>query len=73
MITALSIKNYALIEKLAINFSNPWVIQEIDKGKAQTIIATFGTSTDALIDILSGAFNPTGKCRFQRLFQSKRF
>ena len=34
---------------LAINFSNPWVIQEIDKGKAQTIIATFGTSTDALI------------------------
>ena len=49
---------------LVINFSNPWVIQEIDKGKAQTIIATFGTSTDALIDVLSGAFNPSGKMPF---------
>ena len=49
---------------LAINFSNPWVIQEIDKGKAKTIIATFGTSTDALIDVLSGAFNPSGKMPF---------
>lgn len=49
---------------LAINFTNPWVIDEIDKGKAKTILATFGTTQDALIDIVSGAFKPTGKMPF---------
>jgi beta-glucosidase len=49
---------------LAINFTNPWVIDEIDKGKAQTILATFGTTQDALLDIVSGAFKPTGKMPF---------
>jgi len=49
---------------LAINFTNPWVIDEIDKGKAKTILATFGTTQDALLDIVSGAFNPTGKLPF---------
>lgn len=49
---------------VAINFSSPWVIDEIDKGKTQTILATFGTTQDALLDILSGAFKPTGKLPF---------
>lgn len=49
---------------IAINFSNPWIISEIDNGNANTILATFGTTTEALIDILSGNFNPTGKMPF---------
>jgi beta-glucosidase len=49
---------------LAINFTNPWVINEIDKGQAKSIIATFGTTPDAVLDIITGAFNPTGKMPF---------
>jgi beta-glucosidase len=49
---------------LAINFTNPWVIDEIDKGKAKTVLATFGTTQDALLDIINGAFKPTGKLPF---------
>lgn len=49
---------------VAINFSSPWIIEEIDKGKAQTILATFGTTQDALLDIVRGAFKPTGKMPF---------
>lgn len=49
---------------VVINYTNPWVIDEIDKGKAKTILATFGTSQGALIDIISGKFNPTGKMPF---------
>jgi beta-glucosidase len=46
---------------VVINFSSPWVISEIEKEKTETVLATFGTTTDALLDILSGKFNPTGK------------
>ena len=54
---------------LAINFTNPWVIDEVDsgtppEGKAKSILATFGTTQEALLDIVSGAFNPTGKMPF---------
>jgi len=49
---------------VAINYTNPWVIEEIDKGKTRGIIATFGTTQDALLDIVSGKFNPTGKMPF---------
>lgn len=49
---------------VAINFTNPWVIDEIDKANCKTILATFGTTQDALLDIISGAFNPTGKMPF---------
>jgi len=49
---------------LAINFSNPWVIKEIDTGNANTILATFGTTFDALLDVVSGKFNPTGRMPF---------
>lgn len=49
---------------LAINYTSPWVISEIDKGNTKTILATFGTTTDALLDVVTGAFNPTGKMPF---------
>jgi beta-glucosidase len=49
---------------IAINFTNPWVIDEIDKGNCKTILATFGTTQEALLDIISGAFKPTGKMPF---------
>jgi beta-glucosidase len=49
---------------VAINYTNPWVIEEIDKGKAKSVIATFGTTQEALLDIVSGAYNPTGKMPF---------
>lgn len=49
---------------IVINFSSPWVIDEIDKGAAKTILATFGTTQEALLDVVSGLFNPTGKMPF---------
>lgn len=49
---------------VAINYTNPWVIDEIDKGNAKTILATFGTTQDALLDVVSGLFNPSGKMPF---------
>ncbi|MES2798036.1 MAG: glycoside hydrolase family 3 N-terminal domain-containing protein [Bacteroidota bacterium] len=49
---------------LAINFTNPWVIDEIDKGNTKTILATFGTTQEALLDIVTGAYKPTGKMPF---------
>lgn len=49
---------------VAINYTNPWVIEEIDKGKTRGIIATFGTTQEALLDIVSGKFKPTGKMPF---------
>lgn len=49
---------------LVINFSSPWVLDEIDGGAAKTILATFGTTADALLDVVSGQYNPTGKMPF---------
>lgn len=43
-----------------INFSSPWLIQEIEPNAA-AVIGTFGVKTEALIDIIRGKFNPTGK------------
>lgn len=56
---------------LAINYTNPWVIDEIDKGKAKTILATFGTTQEALLDIVSGVFKPTGKMPFSTPISEK--
>jgi len=47
-----------------INFSNPWVINEIDDDNTNTMLATFGTTTDAILDVLTGKFNPSGKMPF---------
>ncbi len=49
---------------ITINYTSPWVIQEIDNARTQTILATFGTTADALLDVVSGAFNPVGKMPF---------
>lgn len=49
---------------VVINFSNPWVIKGIDTGDANTILATFGTTADALLDVLSGKFSPSGRMPF---------
>ena len=49
---------------IAINFTNPWVIDEIDNGNLKTVLATFGTTPEALLDVVSGTFNPTGKMPF---------
>lgn len=49
---------------IAINFTNPWVIDEIGGGNLRSVLATFGTTSEALIDVVTGAFNPTGKMPF---------
>lgn len=50
---------------LAINFSNPFVIDEIYNKQTEeqypAILATFGVSMDALLDVVTGKFNPSGK------------
>jgi beta-glucosidase len=53
---------------LVINYTNPWVIDEIynDRTRANIkgVLATFGTTADALLDVITGKFNPTGKMPF---------
>lgn len=53
---------------LAVNFSNPWVIDEIYNAQTQkniqAVLATFGSTPEALLDILTGKFKPTGKMPF---------
>ncbi len=52
---------------LIINFTNPWVIDEIYSNTAQQIravLATFGTTREALLDVVTGRFAPTGKMPF---------
>ena len=53
---------------LAINYTNPWVIDEVynnsTKGNIRGVMATFGTTTDALLDVVTGKFKPTGKMPF---------
>ena len=46
---------------IAINFSNPWVISEIETEKTPSVLATFGTTYEALLDVVIGKFNPSGK------------
>ena len=53
---------------LVINYTNPWVIDEIynDSTKAMIagVLATFGTTQDALLEVITGKFNPVGKMPF---------
>ncbi len=53
---------------LVVNYTNPWVIREIyndqTKGNIQAVLATFGTTPEALLDVVTGKFNPTGKMPF---------
>jgi beta-glucosidase len=47
-----------------INFTNPWVISEIEGAGLHTLLATFGTTPEAILDILSGKVKPSGKLPF---------
>jgi beta-glucosidase len=47
-----------------INFTNPWVISEIEGPGLHTLLATFGTTPEAILDVLSGKMNPTAKLPF---------
>jgi len=52
---------------LVVNYTNPWVINELYNDKTYNIIgvlATFGTTADALLDVITGKFNPSGKMPF---------
>ena len=52
---------------IAINYTNPWVIDEIYTASTKNIkgvLATFGTTPEALLDIVTGKVNPTGKMPF---------
>jgi beta-glucosidase len=53
---------------LVVNYTNPWVIDEIYNEETRKnfkgVIATFNTTSDALLDVVMGKFNPTGKMPF---------
>jgi beta-glucosidase len=52
---------------LVVNYTNPWVIDEVYNEKTINIVgvlATFGTTADALLDVITGKFNPSGKMPF---------
>jgi beta-glucosidase len=53
---------------LVVNYTNPWVIDEIYNSRTDRnfvgVIATFGTTADALLDVVSGKFSPSGKMPF---------
>ena len=45
---------------LVINMVNPWIINEVEPGAA-AVLATFDVKAEAVLDVLRGRFNPTGK------------
>ncbi|MDB4584308.1 glycoside hydrolase family 3 C-terminal domain-containing protein [Draconibacterium sp.] len=52
---------------LVINYTNPWVINEVYNEETKNVVgvlATFGTTPGALLDVITGKFNPTGKMPF---------
>ena len=52
---------------LVINYTNPWVIDEVyneSTTNVKGVLATFGTTLDAVLDVLSGRVNPNGKMPF---------
>ena len=52
---------------MAINYTNPWAIDEVYNEASTNIkgvLATFGTTPEAILDIVSGKFNPKGKMPF---------
>ncbi len=64
MLNKLSAKKPAV---LVVNYTNPWVINEIYNDKTKNVVgvlATFGTTADALLDVITGKFNPSGKMPF---------
>jgi beta-glucosidase len=45
---------------LVINFTNPWIINEVDPGAA-AVLATFDVKAEGLLDVVRGRFAPSGK------------
>ncbi len=43
--------------------TNPWVIDQIEPNTA-ALISTFGTKAEAIVDVIRGKFNPTGRLPF---------
>jgi beta-glucosidase len=48
---------------LVINMINPWMIDEVEPGAA-AVLATFDVKAEALLDVVRGRFNPTGRLPF---------
>ena len=49
---------------VVVNCSRPWVLNELKGNAATTWVATFGTTLPALLDVVTGKFNPSGKMPF---------
>ena len=52
---------------LVVNYTNPWAINEVytdNSNKVMSVLATFGTTPEAILDVVTGSFNPTGKMPF---------
>lgn len=53
---------------LVVNYTNPWVIDEVYADKnpkgIRSVLATFGCTPEAILDVLTGRFNPQGKMPF---------
>ena len=45
---------------LVINLINPWIINDVEPAAA-AVLATFDVKAEAVIDVVRGRFNPTGK------------
>ncbi|WP_051265362.1 glycoside hydrolase family 3 protein [Nakamurella lactea] len=45
---------------LAINLTNPYVISSVERGAA-AVVGTFDTQSTAVLDVIRGRYNPTGK------------
>ena len=53
---------------LIVNYTNPWVIDEVyadqDPKGIRSVLATFGCTPEAILDVLTGRFYPQGKMPF---------
>jgi beta-glucosidase len=53
---------------LLINYTNPWVIDEVyndeSPGNIKAVLSTFGCTIDAVLDVITGRFTPSGKMPF---------
>ena len=49
---------------VVVQFDKPYVVPELARESA-ALLATFGVSDEALFDVLTGKFNPTGKLPFE--------
>ena len=49
---------------VSIHFDRPYVVPEVAR-EAAAVVATFGVSDAALLDVLTGKFAPTGRLPFE--------